>query len=199
MNIDHGKVKVSQCNFRIKSKQVIQFESDSSNYNMPPVAKKNVTPLHPKSRVWEYFGDSEDGKCAHCLLCKYAKKTPVNIKVNNGSTQSLRNHMKYLHKKEFEEIEEKEVEERKKDGSKNNENTPKISEAFGKMIKIDLLGKKQSKYFSWNSWLLSSFPLKWWTVRSSTTSLWNWTGFFLLCFSDHPYSLKKCWMSSKIQ
>ena len=58
MKIDHGKVNVSQCNFRIKSKQVIQFESDSSNYNMPPVAKKNVMPLHPKSRVWEYFGDS---------------------------------------------------------------------------------------------------------------------------------------------
>ena len=42
------------------------------------VVKKNVMSVHPKSRV--YFGDSEDGKCAHCRLCKYTKKSPVNIK-----------------------------------------------------------------------------------------------------------------------
>ena len=113
---------------------------------MPPVAKKTVMPTHPKSRVWGYFGDSEDGEFAHCLLCKYTRKVPVKIKVNHGSTQALRNHMKYLHKKEYKEMEEKEVHEVKPVGAKKAENTPKISEAFTKMIKVDPQGKKQSKY-----------------------------------------------------
>ena len=50
---------------------------------MPPVAKKTVIPNHPKSRVWGYFGDSEDGETATCLLCKYTKKSatePSNIR-----------------------------------------------------------------------------------------------------------------------
>ena len=107
------------------------------------VAKKTVMPAHPKSRVWEYFGDSEDGEFAHCLICKYTKKASVKIKVTHGSTQALRNHMKYLHKKEYQEMEEKAV---KPVEAKKAENTPKISEAFTKMIKVDPQGKKQSKY-----------------------------------------------------
>ena len=54
--------------------------------------------------------------------------------------------MKYLHKKEYEEMEKKEMSEVKTVGSKKAENTPKISEAFNKMIKVDPLGKKQSTY-----------------------------------------------------
>ena len=103
-------------------------------------------PAFPKSKVWEYFGDSEDGTSAHCLLCKYSKKTQVNLKVTHGSTNALRNHMKYLHKKEFEEMEKKEGDANKKVGPKKVESTPKISEAFTKMVKVDPLGQKQSKY-----------------------------------------------------
>ena len=54
--------------------------------------------------------------------------------------------MKYLHKKEYEEMEKKEVQAVKKVGSKKEENTPKISEAFTKSIKVDPQGKKQSSY-----------------------------------------------------
>ena len=58
---------------------VIQSESDWSSISMPPVAKKTVIPNHPKSRVWGYFGDSEDGETATCLLCKYTKKSATHI------------------------------------------------------------------------------------------------------------------------
>ena len=41
---------------------------------MPSVVKKTVIPNHPKSRVWGYFGDSEDGQTATSLPCKYTMK-----------------------------------------------------------------------------------------------------------------------------
>ena len=69
---------------------------------MPPV--KNAIPLNPRSKVWRHFGNSQDGEYAQCLICKESKTIAIHIKVRGGSTQALRNHIKYHHKKEFRDI-----------------------------------------------------------------------------------------------
>ena len=54
------KVKIAVYCLVYKSGWVIQSESDCSTNNIigkDAVVKKTVMPTHPKSRVWEYFGD----------------------------------------------------------------------------------------------------------------------------------------------
>lgn len=111
---------------------------------MPPV--KSVIPSNPKSKVWRHFGDSLDGEFAQCLICKDSKTIAIHIKVCGGSTQSLRNHIKFHHKKEFRDMEKEEADEvkvKERIGVKVG-NTPKISEAFQKMTKVDPQGQKQA-------------------------------------------------------
>ena len=113
---------------------------------MPPV--KSVIPSNPKSKVWRHFGDSLDGEFAQCLICKDSKTIAIHIKVCGGSTQSLRNHIKFHHKKEFRDMEKEEADEvkvKERIGVKVG-NTPKISEAFQKMTKVDPQGQKQARY-----------------------------------------------------
>ena len=116
---------------------------------MPPI-KKPVIPSKPTSKVWRYFGDNLDGEFAHCLLCKYhpEKGVALHIKVGGGSTQAMRNHMKWHHKKEYSDMEKEESEEKKARtplGLKLD-NTPKIGDAIRRMTKVDPQGKKQSAY-----------------------------------------------------
>ena len=50
---------------------------------MPPM--KKVVPTKTVSRVWKFYGDSQDGEFTHyCLQCKYNpnKGVDVAIKVN---------------------------------------------------------------------------------------------------------------------
>ena len=86
--------------------QMLNFDLDcfkplswTEALKMPPV--KSVIPSNPKSKVWRHFGDSLDGEFAQCLICKDSKTIAIHIKVCGGSTQSLRNHIKFHHKKEF--------------------------------------------------------------------------------------------------
>ena len=78
---------------------------------MPPV--KNAIPSNPRSKVWRHFGNSQDGEYAQCLICKESKTIAIHIKVRGGSTQALRNHIKYHHKKEFRDMEKEEADESK--------------------------------------------------------------------------------------
>ena len=53
-----------------------------------------VVPKNAKALVWTHFGDSLDGVHAHCLLCKNVNNNNiVSIKVLDGSTKSLWNHI----------------------------------------------------------------------------------------------------------
>ena len=101
-------------------------------------------PTKTVSKVWKFYGDSQDGEFAHCLLCKYNpnKGVDVAIKVNilcfslltfckchlfdysiindqvgrasGGSTHGLRNHLKNFHKKEFLDMQHEKEEKTKK-------------------------------------------------------------------------------------
>ena len=67
-----------------------------------------------------------------------------------GSTQALRNHLKWQHKKEFLDIENEEGEEKKQKnplGLKESV-TPKINHASMKFTRIDPQGKRQSNFDS---------------------------------------------------
>ena len=106
------------------------FSIIKETFNIMTVVVEPLRQCH-LSRVWKFYGDSEDGEFAHCLLCKYNpnKGVDVAIKVNilcfclltfckchlfdysiindqvggasGGSTHGLRNHLKNFHQKEF--------------------------------------------------------------------------------------------------
>ena len=106
---------------------------------MPSIAKKTVMPKRISSKVWQFFVDNKDGEYASCLLCKYhpTNGVAVSIKVGGGSTQSLRNHIRSHHKKEFSDMEKAEKEEKEESEAKKTktqnlgikpDSTPKIGD-----------------------------------------------------------------------
>ena len=120
---------------------------------MPPIQKRAVMPSKHASKVWKYYGDNLDGEFSHCLLCKYhpTRGGEVHIKVNNGSTTAMRNHLKSHHWKEFLDMEAEESTEKAKKskaplGLKKDDNTPKIPDVVNRMVKVDPCGAKQSNY-----------------------------------------------------
>ena len=101
-------------------------------------------PSKHASKVLKYYGDNLDGEFSHCLLCKYhpTRGGEVHIKVNNGSTTAMRNHLKSHHRKEFLDMEAEESTEKAKKskaplGLKKDVNTPKIPDVFNRMVKVD--------------------------------------------------------------
>ena len=101
-------------------------------------------PSKHASKVLKYYGDNLDGEFSHCLLCKYhpTRGGEVHIKVNNGSTTAMRNHLKSHHRKEFLDMEAEESTEKAKKSKaplrlKKDDNTPKIPDVFNRMVKVD--------------------------------------------------------------
>ena len=120
---------------------------------MPPIQKRAVIPSKHASKVWKYYGDNLDGEFSHSLLCKYhpTRGGEVHIKVNNGSTTAMRNHLKSHHRKEFLDMEAEESTEKAKKskaplGLTKDDNTPRIPDVFNRMVKVDPRGAKQSNY-----------------------------------------------------
>ena len=119
-----------------------------------------VVPRNAKALVWAHFGDSMDGLHAHCLLCKNANNNNiVSIKILDGSTKSLRNHIQSRHNSEWLDLvnEEKEIAAKKAQSAKNaiersdsrNSDTSaqrNIVDVFSRLTKIDPDGVKQRNY-----------------------------------------------------
>ena len=111
----------------------------------PEKNKMKVKPDKPKSQVWKYFDDCEDGKHVLCLLCKALNRSQ-KLTSSGGQTSSLRFHLEHTHQKNWQEILAEEeilkVEEAKKresdgatSGAKRKTAQPKIDLAFQNMTK----------------------------------------------------------------
>jgi len=70
---------------------------------MPPIQNNSVVPKKQASKVWRYLGDNLDGAIAKCLLCMYnpTKGSALVIKVCQGSTKALRNHLQAQNKRDM--------------------------------------------------------------------------------------------------
>ena len=113
-----------------------------------------VIPKNAKALVWTHFGDSLDGVHAHCLLCKNVNNNNiVSIKIVDGSTKALRNHIQSRHNSEWLDLlnEEKEIAAKKAESAQNaiersNSDTSaqrSIVDTFSRLTKIDPNDMKQ--------------------------------------------------------
>ena len=126
---------------------VVQECHDEYGDEMRPVKEVNsVKPKFPKSLVWQYFDDINDGKHVFCLLCDSVDKKQM-YKVPDGSTTSLREHLDLAHHPQFLDIKAAE----KKTAEEKSEKKPKAKEgsivdAFKKLVKVDPDGAEQKKF-----------------------------------------------------
>ena len=75
---------------------------------MPPVQNNSVVLKIKASKVWRYLGNNLDGAIAKSLLCTYNptkgdahKSSALVIKVCQGSTKALRNHLQAQNKRDM--------------------------------------------------------------------------------------------------
>ena len=122
--------------------------------------------INPKSKVWKYYDDVQDGQHVKCLICMEEKEKVHLVKASAGSTSSMIFHLKQ-HKKEFksfeEETEMQENENKKKNLAKkiatlelgignkslvieSNAKQPKVNELFVKLSKYSRNGHVQTKF-----------------------------------------------------
>ena len=123
----------------------------------PPTHPNRVKPLNPKSLVWEFFDDCNDGKHVFCVLCE-KKKKEQRYKISDGQTTSLREHLETKHISEWRDMKQKEGEKSKKEKEEKEERAakkqkfgpgagqPTIFQAVNKMTKVDPQGAKQQSF-----------------------------------------------------
>ena len=113
---------------------------------------KPVKPKNPKSLIWDYFDDANDGEHAVCKICAEKSKNK-KYKINDGETSSLRSHVQACHGVEWLDVM---TEEKRKNAEKldhaakrskiEDPQQPSIKKAFSNLTLVNPQGAIQKKY-----------------------------------------------------